>query len=301
MADKIKFKIKRQLSENDKAYWEEFELDNYESLNVVAALLEIQKTPKLTSGKMTEPVNWECSCLEEVCGSCTMVINGKVRQACSALVKNIVKESGSKVITLEPMSKFPVMRDLQVDRQRLFDGLKQVKAWAPFDGAFQHQAVEISTKVLTDHEIDQLVMENIVNDPDHKYDPQTKTLTNVGTYLNRDLAPQQSPKNTDLRYILSECMSCGCCIDACPQVKNEENTFVGAAVISQARYYNLHPQGEYMKEERVEALMEENGLSNCGNAQACVLACPKHIPLTESIVDMMKQTTNHALFGWLKK
>ena len=32
-------------------------------------------------------VAWDCSCLEEVCGACTMVINGRVRQACSALIE----------------------------------------------------------------------------------------------------------------------------------------------------------------------------------------------------------------------
>ena len=48
------------------------------------------------------PVVWECNCLEEVCGACTMVINGKVRQACTALVDALPQP-----IVLEPMSKFP--------------------------------------------------------------------------------------------------------------------------------------------------------------------------------------------------
>jgi len=301
MADNIRFKVRRQLSEDDKPYWEEFDIAYYESLNVISALLEIQKTPKMANGKMTEPVNWESSCLEEVCGSCTMVINGKVRQACSALIKNIIKETGSKTITLEPMTKFPVMRDLQVDRQRLFDGLMKVKAWTPLDGAFHHQAVELSTKQFTEHELSQAKLDAIDASDEFIFDKTTRTITGTGTYLNRDLAPQQSPDNADLRYTLSECMSCGCCIDACPNVSNTPEAFIGAAVISQVRFVNTHPQGEYMKKERLDALMEEDGLGNCGNAQNCVQVCPKGIPLTESIVDMMRQTTNHALFGWFNK
>ncbi len=301
MADKIRFKIKRQLSEKDAPYWEEFDIEYYETLNVISALLEIQKKPIMANGKKTTPVNWEASCLEEVCGSCTMVINGKVRQACSALIKNIIKETGSKTVTLEPMSKFPVIRDLQVDRQRMFDGLTQVKAWTPLDGAFHHQAVELSTKKFTEHELSQIKIDVIEKSDQFVYDATTRTITNTGTYLNRDLAPQQSPKESDMRYKLSECMTCGCCIEACPNVEKADNAFVGAAIISQARYFNSHTQGVYLKNERLDALMQENGLGNCGNAQNCVQACPKGIPLTESIVDMMRQTTNHALFGWFNK
>ena len=32
------------------------------------------------TGKKTTPVVWDANCLEEVCGSCTMIINGRVRR-----------------------------------------------------------------------------------------------------------------------------------------------------------------------------------------------------------------------------
>ena len=34
------------------------------------------------------------------------------------------------------MSKFPVLRDLLVDRRRLFRGLEKVQAWIPVDGYY---------------------------------------------------------------------------------------------------------------------------------------------------------------------
>ena len=40
------------------------------------------------------------------------------RQACSAIVDQL-----EQPIRLEPMSTFPVIRDLQVDRTRMFDNL----------------------------------------------------------------------------------------------------------------------------------------------------------------------------------
>src|SRR5260370_1888481 len=60
-----------------------------------------------------------------------MPINGKARMACSALVDKLVKP-----IRLEPLSKFPVIRDLSVDRSVLFENLKRVKAWVPVDGTY---------------------------------------------------------------------------------------------------------------------------------------------------------------------
>ena len=39
-------------------------------------------------------------------------------------------------IRLEPLSKFPVVRDLAVDRRVLFENLKLVKAWVPIDGTY---------------------------------------------------------------------------------------------------------------------------------------------------------------------
>ena len=57
-----------------------------------------------------------------------MVVNGRVRQACSALIDAL-----KQPITLEPMTKFPLVRDLIVDRSSLFRSLKQVKAWVPME------------------------------------------------------------------------------------------------------------------------------------------------------------------------
>jgi succinate dehydrogenase / fumarate reductase iron-sulfur subunit len=43
---------------------------------------------------------------------------------------------GDEPIRLAPLSKFPVVRDLAVDRSVLFENLKAVKAWVPIDGTY---------------------------------------------------------------------------------------------------------------------------------------------------------------------
>ena len=116
MADKrVRFKIRRQGTPNEKARWEEFELPWHPGMNVISSMMEIARNPVTRDGKPTTPITYDSNCLEEVCGSCAMLINGKARMACSALIDNL-----DQPIRLEPLSKFPVIRDLAVDRSVLF-------------------------------------------------------------------------------------------------------------------------------------------------------------------------------------
>ncbi len=110
-------------------YWEEFELPRGAGENVISALMEIQKNPITREGKKVEPIVWEQGCLEEVCGSCSMLINGFPRQACTALIENYIRDTGKRTITLAPFTKFPLVRDLIVERSQMFENLKQVHAW----------------------------------------------------------------------------------------------------------------------------------------------------------------------------
>ena len=127
----IRLIIKRQAGPESSSYTEEFAIPYQPNMNVTAALMEIRKNPINAAGKKTEPVIWESVCLEEVCGSCSMLINGKPRQACAALIDNL-----SQPILLAPLSTFPLVRDLMVDREQLFDALKKVHAWIEIDGIF---------------------------------------------------------------------------------------------------------------------------------------------------------------------
>lgn len=229
-----------------KQYWEEFELPIQPSINVISALMEIQKNPVNRNGVKVAPVVWEAGCLEEVCGSCSMLINGRPRQACTALIEPIIKETGNRTITLAPFTKFPLVRDLIVDRSLMFENLKKVHAWIDVDGAY-----------------------------------------------NRGPGPKISPERQELMYTLSTCMTCGCCVEACPQV-NAKSKFVGPQVIAQVRLFNANPTGKMQKARRLHPLMEEGGLEDCGNAQNCGKVCPKHIPLTEAIAAVGRDVTLQA-------
>lgn len=242
MEDKVRVRILRRKDAASNEYWEEFLVPRGRNMNVITLLMEIQKNPVNTDNETTTPVTWECNCLEEVCGACSMVINGVPRQACSALVDSL-----KSPITLKPLSKFPVIRDLVVDRAIMFENLKKVRAWISIDGSYD---------------------------------------------LGR--GPKLSRKDVATGYRLSRCMTCGCCMEICPQV-NERTNFIGAAAIAQARLFNIHPTGKMMKEERIEALMEDGGINECGNAQNCERVCPKEIPLLSSIAEMNREAIKHFL------
>ena len=253
---KVRFRIKRCDGPGKPPRWETFEVPVERGANVISCLQWIATHPVTTDGKRTTPVVWDACCLEEVCGACTMVINGTARQSCSALIDNLAPHNGDE-ITLEPMTKFPIVRDLWVDRARAFANLKRVRAWVPIDGTYD-----------------------------------------LGP------GPRESAAAQATRYVLSTCMTCGCCMEACPQFQLEEDpakwdtSFSGAHAFSQARYFNMHPTGAQLKGERLDALMGPGGITDCGNAQNCVQVCPKEIPLTESIGVIGRQTTVHAIVKW---
>jgi len=133
MARKFTLKIYRGTPGNQ--YWEEFECTLQYGSNVISALMDIQKNPINKEGKESTPVAWEQGCLEEVCGSCSLLVNGKPRQACTALIEPYLEKSD--IITLAPFTKFPLIKDLMVDRAQMFENLKKVRGWIEVDGSFE--------------------------------------------------------------------------------------------------------------------------------------------------------------------
>jgi succinate dehydrogenase / fumarate reductase iron-sulfur subunit len=246
----FKVRVQRQESPHGGSHWETFELASEEGMNITTVLQRIAASPVTVDHHTTTPVAYDCCCLEEVCGACTMVINGRVRQGCSALVENLLKDSPSGEIELRPMSKFPVVRDLVVNRKPMFETLKKVKAWVSVDG-----------------------------------------------YYDIGPGPRISPKEQEEAYPLSRCMTCGCCVEACPQF-NERSAFIGPAAISQIVYFNAHPTGAVDKESRLDVLAGVGGISDCGNSQNCVKVCPKDIPLTTSLAKAGRDATIHKIKQW---
>ena len=101
------------------------------------------------------------------------------------------------------------------------------------------------------------------------------------------------------RYAYSRCMTCGCCLEACPQYG--DGNYIGPQAIAQVRLMNMHPTGKITRDERLSAITGDDGITNCGNAQNCVRACPMSLPLTKAIYEENRETVIYGLFGWLRK
>jgi succinate dehydrogenase / fumarate reductase iron-sulfur subunit len=264
----IRVRVLRQDAPSEESYWQQFAIPYEPNMNVISVLQRIAAIAKSQDGRRVPPVAWDCACLEEVCGSCAMLINGRARMACSSLVDNLFEETPGE-IELRPLTKFPVVRDLSVDRGRIFKSLERVKAWVPVDDSYDHGP-----------------------------------------------GPRISPEEQEDAYPLTTCISCGCCMEACPQfnkievVQRERETdddfdrrkqtaydeqFLGPHAISQAVLFNNHPTGSMNSDERMQALTGRGGIQMCGNAQNCVAVCPKRIPLTRSIARAGRAATVWAI------
>src|SRR5260370_23274781 len=124
MPEKIQLHVRRQDSPTSNPYWEEYEIPYAPRHNVISVLMEIAKDPKTRQGKATSPVVYDRACLEEVCGSCAMRINGASRMACTALIDAL-----EQPVRLEPLGEFPVLRDLAVDRGQMVYAFRRGKSW----------------------------------------------------------------------------------------------------------------------------------------------------------------------------
>jgi len=159
-----------------------------------------------------------------------MRINGKARMACSALLDNLTKP-----IRVEPLSKFPLVRDLRVDRSVLFQISKPFRLGSP------------------------------------------------SRNLRPGFWPARLPATArKTSYPLSNCISCCCCMEVCPQF-NEETNFVGGSYNRPGRNSQRHPTGKVLKEERLRALRPATAaFRSAASRRTALEVCPKGIPLTNA-------------------
>ncbi|MGA0384831.1 MAG: succinate dehydrogenase/fumarate reductase iron-sulfur subunit [Flavobacteriaceae bacterium] len=124
---KIHLKVWRQKDANSKGHFESYDLDHIEADMSFLEMLDVLNESLINQGK--EPVEFDHDCREGICGTCSMVINGKPhgpqkRTTTCQLHMRSFKDGDS--ITIEPFraQAFPVIKDLIVDRSA-FDRIQQ--------------------------------------------------------------------------------------------------------------------------------------------------------------------------------
>lgn len=120
----VTFKIRRQDDPADLSYWETFVVERRPGMSVLDVLAAIALNPVSNEGEPTRPVVHECSCHKGKCGACAMIINGNTRLACETPVDELDSH-----VKLEPLSKFPIIKDLKVDRKSMTGAISAFNLW----------------------------------------------------------------------------------------------------------------------------------------------------------------------------
>jgi len=96
------------------------------NISVIRILEELNLRENLTdiNGNSELPIEFDCGCHEGVCGVCAMVVNGVPCLPCSSFFGEVGPE-----ITIEPLSKFPLVHDLKVNRLYMEKHLVETGVW----------------------------------------------------------------------------------------------------------------------------------------------------------------------------
>jgi succinate dehydrogenase / fumarate reductase iron-sulfur subunit len=124
---KIHLNVWRQKDAQTNGKFENYDLDNISEDMSFLEMLDVLNEGLINEGK--EPVVFDHDCREGICGTCSMVINGKphgpqkLTTTCQLHMRSF--KDGDH-ITIEPFraGAFPVIKDLMVDRSA-FDRIQQ--------------------------------------------------------------------------------------------------------------------------------------------------------------------------------
>lgn len=112
----VKLRIAKYNPEHDESQkFVEYTVPYERWTTVLDAILDVKK-------HLDHSVAVRYSCRQATCGSCGMKINGRPRLACFTKIS----ELNTDVITVEPMSNYPIIRDLVVDFKRMFEKHKKI-------------------------------------------------------------------------------------------------------------------------------------------------------------------------------
>jgi succinate dehydrogenase / fumarate reductase iron-sulfur subunit len=113
------FSIRRREPDDERGpFTQEYLLEVPEGMTVLEALLRIQ-------AEQDGSLAFRYACRGAVCGSCAMLINGRVELACRTQVRSL----GSEKIIVQPLPHLPVLKDLVVDMEPFFRRNLAVAPW----------------------------------------------------------------------------------------------------------------------------------------------------------------------------
>ena len=170
-------------------------------------------------------LSYRWSCRMGICGSCGMNVDGTPKLTCATFLSDYAPGP----VRVEPLTNFPVVRDLVVDIEDFMEKLPRVKPW-------------------------------IIRDDDQ-------------SVIDREYL--QTPEELEEYKQFSNCINCMLCYAACP-VYGLDPDFIGPAAIALAERYDLDSRDRGQR-ERLDVLIEREGVWGCTFVGECTRVCPKHV------------------------
>ncbi len=208
---KLRVKVFRFDPSTGKKGYDTFEVPYEEGMTFLSALQRIKETqdPSLT---------FRHFCRAGICGTCTVYINGFPKLACKEQVLPYVL-TGQEV-TVEPLDKFPVIKDLAVDHEEVTDRLKRFRSWVK----------GTKEEVKIDPSLNRKIQESadcILCSACQSYCPQVLEEEYAGPLFFAKIYrfledPRDDSKEERIKQAIEEghifhCLSCDKCNSACPK------------------------------------------------------------------------------------
>ena len=224
MADSISMRVSRYRPDEGAApHFEEYDVPLRKEWTVLDGLNHVKN-------EVDSTLSYRWSCRMGICGSCGMNVDGEARLTCATFLSDYAPGP----VRVEPLSNFPVIRDLVVDISDFMQKLPRVKPW---------------------------IIRDDVEEVDQEY--------------------LQTPEELDAYKQFSMCINCMLCYSACP-VYGLDPDFIGPAAIALAERYDLDSRDRGAR-ERLDVLIEHEGVWGCTFVGECTRVCPKHVDPASAI------------------
>ena len=163
--------------------------------------------------KLDASIEYSCSCLQGICGACAMVINSVPKLACKTFINEVMENDQ---ITIEPLSKFPSVKDLKVDRSVLFDAMADCELWLESDSKYNPKDLDF------DYEMSLCLMGGCCTEvcPNDKFGDfvGAQAAVSASKLINQE-SDKEHLKNMKKKYkkrFFSHCVKSVSCEDVCP-------------------------------------------------------------------------------------
>jgi len=127
----VQVRIRRSEPGDASVRWETFEVPLEDRATVLDALFFVLR-------ERDRSLAFRCACRAAMCGSCAMIVNGSERLACKTALADV---ANGRPVRVEPLRNLPVVKDLVVDVDPLFDKYAAIEPWLRIDPRAQEPAV----------------------------------------------------------------------------------------------------------------------------------------------------------------